>query len=62
MPDGHATRALRRSLGLADLAGPSWAPFAAAEDWYVLIVDVRGDRVSSAIRSRFAAPDDVAAF
>jgi len=55
-------KGLVASLGLADLAGPAWAPFAAAQDWYVLIVDVRGDRVSIAIRSRFAAPDDVAAF
>ena len=55
-------KGLSASLALADLAGPAWVPFAAAQDWYVLIVDIRGDRVSSAIRSRFAAPEDVAAF
>lgn len=55
-------KGLVASLALADLAGPPWKRFAAAEDWYVLIVEVRGDRVASAIRSRFAAPDDVAAF
>lgn len=55
-------KGLTASLALTDLAGPAWAPFAAAQDWYVLIVDIRGDRVSIAIRSRFAAPDDVAAF
>lgn len=58
----ESRKGLVASLGLSDLAGPAWAPFAAAEDWYVLIVAVRGDRVSSAIRSRVAAPDDVAAF
>ncbi len=35
--------------------------FAAAESWYLLLLDVSADgRVSSAVRSRFAVPDAVA--
>lgn len=49
------------SLPLSDLAGAPWAPFAAADDWYVLLLDLDGDRVTAAIRSSFEAPADVAA-
>ena len=47
-------------LPLADLAGETSAAFAAADDWYLLLLDLDGDRVSAAIRSRFTAPTDVA--
>ncbi len=51
---------LKVSLPLTDLAGETWAPFAAADEWYLLLLDLDGDRVSSAVRSRFGAPDIVA--
>jgi hypothetical protein len=51
------------SLPLDALAGDPWAAFAAAEDWYLFLVEVDpADRVLSAVRSRFAAPRDVVAF
>lgn len=49
------------SLPLADLAGETSAAFAAADDWYLLLLDLDGDRVTAAVRSSFAAPADVAA-
>ncbi|MEO6207217.1 MAG: hypothetical protein ABIP77_04610 [Candidatus Limnocylindrales bacterium] len=49
------------SLPLADLAGETSAAFAAADDWYLLLLDLDGDRVTAAIRSSFKAPADVAA-
>ena len=49
------------SLPLADLAAETSAAFAAADDWYLLLLDLDGDRVTAAIRSSFAAPADVAA-
>lgn len=33
------------------------SPFLAADDWYLLILDVREDRVVSGIRTRFPRPD-----
>lgn len=49
------------SLPLADLAGETSAAFAAADDWYLLLLDLDGDRVTAAVRSSFTAPADVAA-
>jgi hypothetical protein len=43
-------------LPLADLSGPSGTALAASEQWYLLLLDLDGDRVSSAIRSAFAPP------
>ena len=48
------------SLPLADLAGATSAAFAAADDWYLLLLDLDGDRVTAAIRSSFKAPATVA--
>jgi len=51
------------SLPLDALAGDPWTDFAVADDWYLFLVDVDAtDRVQTAIRSRFRAPDDVVAF
>ena len=49
------------SLPLADLAGETSAAFAAADDWYLLLLDLDGDRVTAAVRSSFTAPAHVAA-
>lgn len=56
-PDG-----LSVVLPLDALAGESWPAFDAADDWYLLLVEVDGERAVSAIRSRFGAPRDVVAF
>lgn len=57
-PDG-----LVASLPLTELAGEPWPDFAAAEDWYLFLVEIDAeDRVVSAVRSRFGAPRDVVAF
>lgn len=54
---------LQVSLPLEALAGDPWADFAAAQDWYLFLVEVDAtDRVVSAIRSRFSAPRDVVGF
>ncbi|MEO5885655.1 MAG: hypothetical protein ABIQ58_09105 [Candidatus Limnocylindrales bacterium] len=52
---------LKVSLPLAELSDTTASAFAAADDWYLLLLDIEGDRVTSAVRSRFTAPDDVAA-
>jgi hypothetical protein len=48
------------SLQVADMAGPKWSTFEAASDWYVLVLDLDGDLVTSAVRSQFHAPPLVA--
>ena len=53
---------LTASLPLADIAATDRAAFLAAPDWYLLLVEVDGDRAVTAIRSRFGAPRDVVAF
>jgi len=50
-PDG-----LEVQLSLSDLTGPAGAALAASDQWYLLLLDLDGDRVSSAIRSAFAPP------
>lgn len=55
-PDG-----LTISLPLTGLQGAPWPAFQAAEDWYLLLLDLDGDRVSNAVRSRFHAPAGFAA-
>lgn len=63
---GYGTYSSRQGLTvdlpIDALAGDGWPDFAAAEDWYLLLVEVDGDRAVSAIRSRFGAPRDVVAF
>jgi hypothetical protein len=44
------------SLQIADMAGPKWSTFQAASDWHVLVLDLEGDLVTSAVRSQFHAP------
>lgn len=44
------------TLPLDDLSGEERATFAAAPDWYVLLLELDGDRVDSAVRSRFTPP------
>lgn len=54
-PDG-----LVASLPYDALAAGERETFAAAESWYVLLLDVDADgRVSTAVRSRFAVPEAV---
>lgn len=48
---------LTASLPLADLSDADRAMFTTADDWYLLLLELDGDRVSTAVRSRFAAPD-----
>jgi len=55
-PDG-----LTLSLPVADLAEGSWPTFEAAQDWYLLVLDLDGELVSNAVRSRFHAPKAAAA-
>lgn len=58
----HPTRdGLAVSLPVADLAGPDGAAFASAADWYVMVLALDGDLVTSAMRSRFHAPTPGAA-
>lgn len=58
----HASRnGLRISLPLTALRGAPWPAFESAEDWYLLLLELDGDRVSTAVRSRFHAPSEVAA-
>ena len=53
----HPSRdGLMVSLPIADLAGPDGAPFRTASDWYVMVLALEGDLVTSAMRSRFRAP------
>ncbi len=63
---GYGTFPSRQGLSVVlpidDLADDDWPAFVAAEDWYLLLVEVDGDRAVSAIRSRFGAPRDVVAF
>ena len=44
------------SLPLADLDAPQRVAFDASPEWYLLLLDLDGDRVSSAVRSAFGAP------
>ncbi len=54
----HASsEGLTISLPLSALQGASRTAFEAAPDWYLLLLDVDGDRVSTAVRSQFRAPD-----
>lgn len=55
-PDG-----LRASLPLDGIDGPVRPAFAASGEWHLLLLDLEGDRVSSAIRSAFDAPPAFAA-
>jgi hypothetical protein len=48
-------------LRLAELSADERALFAVAGDWYLLITDLDGDRVTGAVRSRFERPDGFAA-
>jgi hypothetical protein len=58
----HPSRdGLTVSLPLADLAGTAWPAFEASDEWYVLLLDLDGDLVSSAVRSQFHAPRDIVA-
>lgn len=53
----HPSRdGLMVSLPVADLSGVQWPAFQAATDWYLLVLDLDGDVVASAVRSRFHAP------
>lgn len=57
----HSSRdGLTISLPLSAMQGETWPAFEAAEDWYLLLLDLDGERVSSAVRSRFPAPEGVA--
>jgi hypothetical protein len=47
---------LRLSLPVADLRGEGWPAFRSAGEWYLLVLDLDGDLVSTAIRTRFHAP------
>jgi hypothetical protein len=47
------------SLPLAELSGPNRTAFERAQDWYLLVLDLDGELVSSAVRSRFRAPHAV---
>lgn len=47
---------LRASLPLDDIEAPVRPAFAASGEWHLLLLDLEGDRVSSAIRSAFDAP------
>ncbi len=49
-PDG-----LTVSLPLADLDGAERATFGSAGEWYLLLLDMDGERISSAVRSGFGA-------
>jgi hypothetical protein len=50
------------SLPIADLLGEQGADFAAAEAWYLLMLEVDPeDRVLGAVRSRFDVPDAIRA-
>jgi hypothetical protein len=58
----HPSRdGLAISLPIADLAAPDGAAFTTATDWYVMVLALEGDLVTSAMRSRFHAPDRDAA-
>ena len=58
----HPSRdGLTISLPLSAMQGETWPAFEAAEDWYLLLLDLEGERVSSAVRSRFPAPTEAAA-
>lgn len=48
-------------LRLADLSDAERALFASADDWYLLLTDLDGERVTGAVRSRFKRPDGFAA-
>jgi hypothetical protein len=43
-------------LPLADLTGAERAAFAASTDWYLVMTDLDGERVTAATRSRFSRP------
>lgn len=57
----HDTRdGLDISLPLADLAAsPDAEAFRAVPDWYLLLIELDGDRATSSVRSQFHAPDDL---
>ena len=58
----HPTRdGLTVSLPIADLAGADGGAFTTATDWYVMVLALDGDLVTSAIRSQFHAPERDAA-
>ena len=44
------------SLPLSELTTEQRATFAAATDWYLYLLKLDGERVDSAVRSRFSAP------
>ena len=53
----HPSRdGLTVSLPVADLSGPERPAFAAAAGWYLLVLDLDGELVTAAARSRFHAP------
>jgi hypothetical protein len=57
----HDTRdGLDISLPLADLVGsPDAGAFRAVPDWYLLLIELDGDRATSSVRSQFHAPKDL---
>jgi hypothetical protein len=51
-----APNGLTVGLPTADLVGAERAAFASAGEWYLLLLDMDGERISSAVRSAFGAP------
>jgi hypothetical protein len=47
---------LAASLPITELGAAQRPFFVESQEWYLLLLDLEGDRVSSAIRSAFAAP------
>lgn len=47
---------LRTTLPLNALTNEDLAPFIDAEDWFLLLVKIEGDRAAAAIHSSFPAP------
>jgi hypothetical protein len=48
---------LTLSLPLADLDDPERTAFEASTEWYLLLLDMDGQRVSSAVRTAFGPPN-----
>jgi len=55
--DRPSPNGLKVALPIADLDGPERVLFDSAEEWYLLLLDLDGDRVSSAIKSAFRPPE-----
>lgn len=53
----HPSRdGLRVSLPLDEIGADVRSAFMASDEWYLVLLDLEGDRVSSAVRSAFDAP------